>query len=384
MRATEKRKRLWKVMFNMKKIIFLLIFFVMVWSGISQNSRKLKKPDYIIDDKRIFLEAQIAFDEKNYSETLKLLDDARISRKNKVDWEVDTLKNSFKPAEVKIMGDDLNDIVKVLQDRQDYDAIEIINYYKRILTLEFFDFSAQKLISFIENNREFPEADFLAGKVYQLEGEYEVAQKLYLQAFDFASILYIPDEKFDILYALSEIALVQKDFNKYEEELLLIVSCDKAFNDKPLLQAMMRTIKSKKKKDIEKFFVMYRAENIKFLKAYFSLAEYYSQKNENERALTMSALGSLTGFSKIYDVTKDRNPDFFYKNLSGLLQEASQYADIVEWGKENDIWKGFNNFAKSADNNKCKVFAKELYSILKDFSPEEYWRTQAEIEWEKF
>lgn len=361
----------------MKKTLFFV--FILFFNLIFCFSEQVVKPDYIIDDKRVFLEAKIAFDEKDYGLALKLVDRAKTLRKQKVKWEVYTLENSLKPAEVKIVGDNIIDIKKVLLDRQDFDALDIIARYEKYYSLDYFDSSSKKLISFIKNRIMFPEADFLAGKVYQIEGEYDIAEKFLLQSYENSSILDVPDDKYEILYSLADISYTKKDFNKYEELLLLIISQDKFFNDKNLKSAMKRTISSTKKDCVEKFFLMYQVENFKLLNAYFLLSEYYQKNNDKDRSLTTAALGALTGFSKIYDVVSKRNPEFQYNGIESLFYEVSSYSDIVDWGINNNVWKGFNDFAENAFKNNCSYFSIMLYSILKDSSPEEYWRKEAKV-----
>lgn len=359
----------------MKKNLFVLNF---LFSVFSVFAAQVQKPDYIMNDKRIFEDARIAFESQEYGKALNLCERAEASRRNRTDWEVYVLQNSFKPAEVKIRGDAITDVLPVLEERQDFDALEIISRYQKFYGLESFRNSCRGLVSFIKERRVFPEAEYLKGKIYQIEGEYEVSERLLLEAYRYSQILDVPDEKYDILYSLSDISYTQKDFSKYEEYLLLILSNDSAFKDSNLLSAMNNTIRSAKSDCMEKFFRMYRSSNYRLLKAYFRLSEYYLSKNERERALNCVALGSLTGFTKIYEVAEKRNPEFEYKGFAELMKEASSYQDLVEWGKDNGVWKGFNDFAEEAFFASCPFFSVSLYNALKDSSPEEYWRIDAE------
>ncbi len=358
----------------MKKFLFFTLFLLISFYSFSVQG---VKPDYIITDKRILQDAIIAFENQDYGESLKLIEKAEAYRRNKVNWEVSVLQNSFKPAEVKIRGDNLFDIIPVLEDRQDYDALDIIKRYIKIFGADFFDSSADKLIDYIKNHREFPEASYLKGKIYQLEGEYQFGEKLFLQAYKYSDILDIPDQKYDILYSLADISYTQKEMKKYEEYLLLILSFDRAFTDKALLASMNNVIESTKPDAFEKFFVMYRCSNYRLLNAYFRLSEYYLSRNEKQKALNSVALGALTGFTKIYEVVSKRNAEFVYVSFEELIKEASQYEDLVEWGKENNVWRGFNEFGDGAFRNNCPLFALSLFTALQNSSPEEYWRLDA-------
>ena len=73
-----------------------------------------------------------------------------------------------------------------------------------------------------------------------------------------------------------------------------------------------------------------------------------------------------------------RNAEFEYSGFEKLIQEASEYEDLVEWGKVNNVWRGFNEFGDGAFRNNCPLFALALFNAIKDSSPEEYWRLDAE------
>ena len=189
---------------DMKKIfIFILALFLSaeVFTAASESFRDFRK---------LFLDAQIAFDAQDFGQSLKLIELAKKARKERIYWELNTLKNSFRPAEVKYAGDSLITVKSVLSEKQDYDAIDIIDSYERFYGKSRFEDSVKKLLAFIETQYPYPEADFMAGKIYRLEGEYAFAHKFYSQAYRDAAVLDVPDEKYDILYALAENSLVQK------------------------------------------------------------------------------------------------------------------------------------------------------------------------------
>ena len=357
----------------MKNIFFLSLLLLLPPAVFSRSA------DVQEDFRRLFMKAQIAFDAQDYGQALKLVDLARKSRKDKIAWELTTLKNSFKPAGVKHAGDSLAAIKTVLKDKQDYDAIAIINAYERFYGTEKFEDSAKKLLGFIETLSPYPEADFMAGHIYRLEGEYDFACRFYTQAYKERAVLDVPDEKYDILYALAETSLTKQDYEQYEKYLLMVIGLGTDYKNETLLSAMIATIKGAKSDCLDKFFTLYRGGNYRLLKAYYELADFYKRAGAKDKTLRTAALCSLTGFSRIYSIVQKRNPEFVFTGLSSLLTEASVYSDIVAWGAENNVWKGFNFLADVCAENGNAVFANQLYSVLQEYSPEEYWKTEAKM-----
>lgn len=359
----------------MKKIFVACTLIFLTFGAFAQ---KLQKPDVIKTDKRILLDAQTAFDELRFADALTLAEKAKVARKDLILWEKTTLENSFKPAEVKKVGDFITDSIPVLEEREDYEALEIIKKYSKLKGIDFFEDSKKNLVAYIKTRDPFPEADFLIGQIYCLEGEYEIAEKYFTKAYQNANVLDVAEEKYDILYHLANISTLQKNYDKYEQNLLLILAQDNAFKNDTLINAMVNTISGTKPDTMEKFFTLYRAENYRLLKAYSDLTGYYMEKNQKEKALKTAALGSLTAFTKILDVLKKRNPDYYYTDLSSLFLEVQNHGDIIQWGIDNDVWKSFDDFAEIAYKNNDLIFAIQLFNVLKKFSPEEYWRNRAD------
>lgn len=358
-----------------KNGLICLIFFC----ALNLFSKSLKKPDYVHNYERILEEAQISFDENSYGEALNLAEKAKNSKKYQSEYEIYVLENSFKPAEVKRKGDSLNSILEILEEREDFEAIRIIKRNFRRYGEESFDDSKNNLISFLRKNAAFPEADFLIGKIYCLEGEYSIAYECFLNAYKNSELLEIPDEKYDILYELANVSQLLKKDEKYEEFLLLILSQSKEFKDDVLYSALKKTSESPRSDCLEKFFSLYRCDDFSLIKAYFALTDFYQTHNQKEKALKTCQLGVITAYTKIIDVIKKRNADFEVAGLSDVLKEVLFYPDIIQWGIENNIWKGFYTLADLNYLNNNLIFSVQLFNILKDNEPEEYWKEKSVV-----
>lgn len=352
-----------------KKLFFcLFIFFVIHFSCISFEI------DFANSEMKAIYDAQKFFDSNDFGNAMSYCEKARSLRKTKIEWELKCLNNSFKSYELKRYGDSISLSLDRLKERQDYDTLNIIDYYfERWGKERFFD-SKKKFIEFIERRSNFPEAEYLTGKIFQVEGEYDIALSFYKKALEYDYNLDIPMQKFEILYSISEISFLNKNFDQYEIDLLQIVSQDENFKKSNLKKAIKNTISNVKSDCVDKFFKLYRNENYTVLKAYCKLAELYDSMNENERYLECVSMGTLTGFTKILDVISKRDPEWEYKNLETLLAECALYEDIVQWGKENSLWKSYYMLGCASYKCESPIFAKNLFQILEKSLPDEYWK----------
>lgn len=342
-------------------------------------SKSLKKPDYVHNYERLLEEAQISFDENSYGDALKQAEKAKNSKKNQSEYEIFILENSFKPAEVKRKGDSLTSILQILEEREDFEAIQIIKRNFRKYGEKTFEDSKNSLLLFLRKNAAFPEADFLIGKIYCLEGEYSVAYDCFISAYKNSEILEIPAEKYDILYELANVSQLLKKDEKYEEFLLLVLSQSKEFKDETLCSAIKKTAESSKSDCLEKFFSLYRCDDFSLLKAYFLLTDFYQEHNQKEKALKTCQLGVITAYTKIIDVIKKRDADFEVTGISDVLKEVQFYPDIIQWGIENNIWKGFYTLADLNYLNNNLIFAVQLFNVLKNSEPEDYWKEKSVV-----
>lgn len=329
------------------------------------------------EDMRLMRAAKSAYRANEFGKALEYAERAKYERKRIIKWQYVTVNSSFKAGEVKKAHGILTDIIPILEEREEYDAINIIETYKRRLPDSYLKDSADNLTDFLAKNDAFPEADLLIGRVYRLEGEYSLARQYLLSAWQNAQLLDIVDEQYVILYELADLCSLEGDMDGYEKNLLLILKDSGDFNNASLKSALLSRIRGGKKEDLEKFFLLFRGDDYRSITAYSHLADYYGKVGEKSKSLVASALGVLTGFTKIYDTICLRDPEFEYTGLQSLFDKMTEYGDIMEWAENERIWHEFNEFAMRVNNEGGEHFAKDLLTILAKSSPEGYWRQQA-------
>lgn len=361
----------------MKKILFIFILFSICLSPFA--AEKNTKTDESVVAYRNAIEAM---DAQDYGKALKYSEDAILYRRQRIENQINTVKNSLSAKRVQAAGDRFEPVLAVLENRKEYETSGIINYYLKKKGKDYFEDSITNLLIYLENSTAFPEAHKLIGDIYKLEGEYQFAEEYYLMALDKADVLDIPDEKYEILYMLADISRLEDDFPKMEVRLLNILSEDINYKDSALKRAMTGTISNNKNDSMEKFFNLYRADSYNSINAYNQLAEYYYNAKKLDKALDFSCLAAITSFTRIIEIITSRNSTYKYEGLASFFQEASMYDDVIEWGSRNSAWKSFNILAKYAAEKGSNNFSKALLRVIARYTPEVYWQRDAVLQLE--
>ncbi|OJF77665.1 MAG: hypothetical protein BKP49_01420 [Treponema sp. CETP13] len=303
--------------------------------------------------------AELAYDNGNLGEALKYAKEAREIRRVGSEWCETKLINSYKPLVVQQKGVDINVLYKVFLEREDLDAVDILDRSLALHSIDFYNSDITQVISFWQKSSHYPETDIVLAKVYRDEGEYDLSKQYLEKAWEYRELLYIPDEKYDILYDLAKTALLLKDDDLYEKSQLLILADDSDFSGLSgertkncLSSGIISSIKNKMSS--EKLFMLYRHINRNGLNAMFNLSKYYQDLDENEKALECAAFGCITAITLINDSVEQYYLDYKFTTFEQLLAHANNIDEICVWMNVNNIWDSFFDFAllveKTTDN----------------------------------
>ncbi len=358
---------------NMKHIIIVLCLILSTTCLWAQNDLNSKS-------NTAFRNAKNSFENQEYGKALKFAEDAILYKKTQLEQDYKLIETSIAARDVKKAGDNINAIIPVLTERDEYECINLINYYN---SKGNFNNSISQVLAYIKSQETYPEAQKLIGDIYKLEGEYDFAEEYYLKALDNAKSLDVYDERYEIIYLLADLSKLKNDYDTMEIRLLNIIG--KEENDKNIILArsMKNTVSRNNEDAIEKYFQMYRVDSFFSLKAYLELAQYYNSINQIEKAFNYSALAVITGFTKVFNVISKRDIDFEYTNISDFLDIVQNYPDIVSWGSENGVWQSFNVFCEICGRAGYDIFSSVFLKILAFHAPQKYWQQDAVLKLDK-
>ena len=340
-------------------------------------ARAPKKPTNSEAAYRVLEEATVAFETGDYGKAMQLANEAKDRRRAEATYETYILENALSPRAVKRVGTDFHDVLEILNERDEHEAIAIINLYLKRFGSEYFSHSVDTMVSWIKEKAVYPEADFMIGKIYQLEGEFDVALEFFERACKESAYLDVPDDSFDILYAMADLAKQQDKEEVYEQTLLLILDNDPNFKDTVLQTALLRTIDYDSEKHVERFFMLFRALPHHSLEALYALGNIYEKQGESEKALVCAALGTVESFTHILGSLDERDASFSYTTFGAFLRQAARYADIVEWGSKQHVWDMMFLFAQRIAARGNMLFAQVLFQIMAETMPDSYWCAEA-------
>lgn len=310
--------------------------------------------------------AKTEYSNREFGNALTLCEKARDNHEAYVDACVSELERALAAREVKKAGDAISDVKKALASRNESTALDILDsILVNHLSSEFGE-SISGLMTWLKGKKAFPEADFLAGTIYEAEGERSVAVSYYENAWSHREYLDIPAEKYSIAYRMADISKNSGKSGDQEKFLLLVLTDEPLFGtpgvESPTLKAMMRSLESEQ--TTEKYFKLYRYENYVSLKACADLAELYRASNRTDREFPPAVLSATLSVSMLSSAVSARDFEYEYSGLADLLARAGKSREIMAYANENGVWDSLYALALALRDRGHELKAKDLLGEL--------------------
>lgn len=365
----------------MKKSAFAVLLCIFSLLALVQNlaAQMPPKQDFDNSSRRILQQANDAFDAKDFGTAFRLAETAKERWKTEKEHSVAALETALSQPALMRAGDNLETVLALLRERNNTEAVRIIESKLVRFGFQDFDYSVKNFTAYIKNTA-YPEADFLLGKLYMIEGEYALAEHFYALAYEGRRYLDIPDVQFDILADFAELYKLTGDSEKYESVLLILASQDDKYRQNNNPSAFISAVASAVKRgmDADKLFFLYRSDNYKTLSVWYRLTAYYDSFDLNDRAFETALLFCITAVSRADSIIKSRDMDYTYAGVRALLHKIQLYGDINEWAAKYKLWESLYLLGKTAQKAGYASFAAEIFSAVAAESPERTWTVLAQ------
>lgn len=310
--------------------------------------------------------AKTEFSNREFGNALTLCEKARDIHEAYVDACVSELERAFVSREVKKAGDAISDVQKTLVSRNESTALEILDSILVNHPATDFGGSIANLMNWLRGKKAFPEADFLAGTIYEAEGERSIAVSYYESAWSHREYLDIPAEKYTIAYRMADISKSNGKSGDQEKYLLLVLTDEPLFGtpgvESPTLMAMMKSIESEQ--TTEKFFKLYRYANYVSLKACADLAELYRASNRTDREFPSAVLSAILSVTMLSSAVSARDFEYEYSGLGDLMVRAGKSREILAYAHENNAWNSLYALALALRDRGHELKANDLLGEL--------------------
>ncbi len=323
--------------------------------------------------------ANVEFSRGNYGQAVKFANAAKQNRKAESEYDLFVLDKALSPRQVKKAGDEFDPVIEVLNERGEKEAVSILRRCLDLHGKEYFKDSVSNLLKWLKERESFPEAEYLIGKIYQAEGEYDFARQYFEKAREKSSLLDIPRSLIDILYSMAELEENSGKTDRYEALLLNVLKEDKNYMNRAMRKAFLRTVDADKEDGPDKFFLFYRAESYNTVRALFHLGQLYeSRPQDQEKALECYGLACVEAFTHVFTILTEREMTYSYTTFSGFLAECGRYPDVIDWARENNVWSSMCSFASMCEKRGKKVFAGNMYLQMAGNIPDDFYRNKAQ------
>lgn len=156
-----------------------------------------------------------------------------------------------------------------------------------------------------------PEILYWTGRIYEAEGDYFLAELRYEEALEKSRFLYIPDQRWQIYYSLSDIYLNRKDFSDYER-ILLTVFDEEMKRNTEIIRREHSYVQMLKSDGLDKLLLLYRLKLSYALEASVRLGRFYNGQGLWKSSLIKNLYAVLSYFSAGAELLISEAPDFSF------------------------------------------------------------------------
>ena len=227
----------------------------------------------------------------------------------------------------------------------------------------------------------YPEAEIWLAAVFEVEGEYGIAERQYFKALEAWDSLYILEEKNLIMYKLANLYSITKQYAKYETVLLEIVEKDENYSVSSNFSYQNAMLKTLKTSGINKLIELYRPVNKMTMKAHSFLGIFYYKTGRYSEALLHLLFSVMTHYSILIEQLIQNDPDFKYSSADMVLRASLKDERLTEYIEESDLFQNLYYLAAVlfVENELAK--AREIWRMVYIRPIAGFWYEKARLQY---
>jgi tetratricopeptide (TPR) repeat protein len=222
-----------------------------------------------------------------------------------------------------------------------------------------------------------PNADtlHLRARIYEQEGEADLAEKYYLAALERGDF-GIPDDKYAVSYGLANMYYQRKSYKKYED-VLAAVAQEQALYTQPRYARMRDSYVSVLlRQGFDALAVLYRVPFDFAQEAHRDLGVFYCRTGREMQALLHLAFANLAVVSELADELKRFDPDYTFTTLEDAFERIQRRAELQDFLARSDFYRSLYFLATVLYSQGAAREARMLWELVAKHGSG-VWKTQS-------
>ncbi|MFO8063170.1 MAG: tetratricopeptide repeat protein [Spirochaetota bacterium] len=179
--------------------------------------------------------------------------------------------------------------------------------------------------------RPFPEAEAGLGRVFEAEGNYNLAERQYKKALEDVDDFYVAEERYSVRYYLADLYRNQERRKNYEETLSSIAEDDPQFSadhDPPYRELLPDILTRENLEDrpqeprLDVLLRLYRLDANFAHRAHLELGEALLANGQFSPAVDHLAFASVGALSAMFEVLRRETYDYELESAVALIEDA--------------------------------------------------------------
>ena len=198
----------------------------------------------------------------------------------------------------------------------------------------------------------YPEADYWIGRIYEVEGDFVLAQQQYNRVLSIYNLKgsYYADQLYETMLHLSDIYLKQEREEDFISILDQLLDLDKSRTKEEREDFYNSVAISLSRDGFDKVLELYRINESYQIEVYTRKANYYLSKKEYEKAKVNLVLATLASLTSIVNEKHNDDTDFIFTTELNAEQKEVNNIIIDELSNAvfSDISSLINNVARES------------------------------------
>ena len=187
----------------------------------------------------------------------------------------------------------------------------------------------RQLKNLVDNYGESAETLHLWARIYEEEGELDLAERYYLESLE-RSGFRVPDEHYTVRYRLAAMYYQRRNYKRYEDVLQEILTNQSMFTDARYARQRDAYISTLLTQGFDSFALLYRIPFDFAQEAHSGLGILYCRMGRDRNALLHLAFSNLALVTVLTEELRRRDPGYTYTTLEDLLQRASARPELAD------------------------------------------------------